>query len=159
MTGFDTHDHSHCQGEMLASAEDRCQAEGLRLTPVRRRVLEILGEEHRAIGAYAILERLAAEGLGSQPPVVYRALDFLVEQGFAHKIEKLNAYVACSHFNHAHAPVFMICQKCNAVAELEAGHDLGGLSALAAATGFRAERAVIEVAGLCPACQKHEARA
>ncbi|ARO14093.1 ferric uptake regulator family protein [Ketogulonicigenium robustum] len=158
MTGFENHDHAHCVGAMISNVEDRCAAEGLRLTPVRRRVLEILGEQHRALGAYAVLDRLSSEGHGSQPPVVYRALDFLVEHGFVHKIEKLNAYVACSymgsHMHSDHAPVFMVCRLCSAVAELEAGHDMVGLSDLASATGFTPERAVIEVTGLCPACRQ-----
>ena len=93
------------------------QTKGVRLTPVRRRVLEILLEEHRALGAYDVLQRLAAEGFGNQPPVAYRALDFLVEQGLAHRIRRLNAFTACMHPGEAHAPAFLICRACDAVAE------------------------------------------
>ena len=88
--GFAHHDHDTCVSEALAAAEARCAAEGLRFTPVRRKVLDILLQEHRALGAYDILDMLREEGLGSQPPVAYRALDFLVTHGFAHKIERLN---------------------------------------------------------------------
>jgi Fur family zinc uptake transcriptional regulator len=90
--------------EALAAAEARCAAGGLRFTPVRRKVLEILLQDHRALGAYSILDRLREEGFGSQPPVAYRALDFLVANGLAHKIERLNAFIACVHthrFPHA----------------------------------------------------------
>ena len=82
---------------LLAAAETRCAKESLRLTPVRRKVLELLLQEHRALGAYAILDLLREAGFGSQPPVAYRALDFLAEHGFVHKIERLNAFVACVH--------------------------------------------------------------
>ncbi len=97
VVGFEPHDHIGCIADAITVAEARCTANGLQMTPVRRRVLEILLQEHVALGAYAILERLRQEGLGSQPPVAYRALDFLVKHGFVHKIERLNAFVACSH--------------------------------------------------------------
>ena len=73
-TAFERHDHGACADAAMARATDLAAARGLRLTPVRRRVLEILLERHRALGAYEVLERLAAEGLGKQPPVAYRAL-------------------------------------------------------------------------------------
>jgi Fur family transcriptional regulator, zinc uptake regulator len=84
---FARHDHGHCSSDALARADALVQASGARLTPVRRRVLEILLEDHRAMGAYDVLQRLAGEGFGNQPPVAYRALDFLVEQGLAHRID------------------------------------------------------------------------
>lgn len=85
-TAFERHDHGACADAAMARATDLAATRGLRLTPVRRRVLEILLERHRALGAYEVLERLAAEGLGKQPPVAYRALEFLVENGLAHRI-------------------------------------------------------------------------
>ncbi|KAF0174317.1 MAG: Fur family transcriptional regulator zinc uptake regulator [Rhodobacteraceae bacterium] len=126
---------------------------GLRLTPVRRRVLEILLEAHRALGAYDVLTRLAAEGFGNQPPVAYRALDFLEEQGLAHRIRRLNAFTACMHPGETHAPAFLICRGCDAVAEAPAAPVLVALEAAAADTGFVIERSNIEALGLCPACQ------
>jgi Fur family zinc uptake transcriptional regulator len=137
-TAFGAHDHGACVAAALAAAEAVCAARGAQLTPVRRRVLEILLESHGAMGAYDVLARLDAEGMGKQPPVAYRALSFLVDQGLAHRIEKLNAFVACSHPGGAHAPAFMICRACGTVAE----------------AGFRIERTVMEAEGLCPACQE-----
>lgn len=150
--GFDQHDHTHCIADALSEAEARCAAEKLHFTPVRRRVLEILLERHRAMGAYEILEILAADGLGSQPPVVYRALDFLVQHGLAHRIEGMNAYTACAHPGQDHVPAFLICRSCKAVAEAETGLDHGRLGAAARATGFTIERVVVEAEGLCPTC-------
>ncbi|WP_254436767.1 Fur family transcriptional regulator [Ruegeria arenilitoris] len=152
--GFQKHDHESCVETALSTAEARCKEEGLRLTPVRRKVLELLLQEHRALGAYAILDRLREEGFGSQPPVAYRALDFLVQNGFVHKIERLNAFVACSHPGAAHSPAFMICRKCDAVAEAHSAPAKGVLGAAARAAGFEIERTVVEAEGICPDCTK-----
>lgn len=150
---FAAHDHAHCRTEVLSRAEALVAAQGGRMTPVRRRALEILLEEHRAMGAYDVLQRLAAEGFGHQPPVAYRALEFLEEQGLAHRIRRLNAFAACMHPGEAHAPAFLICQSCNALAEASATPVRAALDAAAAAAGFTVERANIEALGLCPACR------
>ncbi|ABV93445.1 putative zinc uptake regulation protein [Dinoroseobacter shibae DFL 12 = DSM 16493] len=150
--GFEKHDHGACVSQALAAAEARCAAEGLRLTPVRRKVLELLLREHRALGAYAILDLLREAGFGSQPPVAYRALDFLSEHGFVHKIERLNAFVACAHPTERHSPAFMICRLCDAVAEAQSPPSRGALGAAAKAAGFQIEKTVVEAEGLCPAC-------
>jgi Fur family zinc uptake transcriptional regulator len=150
--GFDRHDHAHCVKTAIAAAEARCSEEGLRFTPVRREALKILLQQHRALGAYEVLDRLRDAGFGSQPPVAYRALDFLVAHGFAHKIERLNAFIACAHPGARHSPAFMICRRCEAVAEAQSGPARGGLGAAAAAVGFQIERTVVEAEGLCPAC-------
>ncbi len=152
LVGFHKHDHDSCVESGLSNAEAQCSAEGLRLTPVRRKVLEMLLQEHRALGAYAILDRLREAGFGSQPPVAYRALDFLVENGFVHKIERLNAFVACAHPGAAHSPAFMICRKCDAVAETQSTSAKGALGAAARAVGFEIERTVVEAEGICPDC-------
>ena len=150
--GFAHHDHGTCVSDGLEAAEARCLAESLRFTPVRRKVLEILLQEHRALGAYAILDKLREDGFGSQPPVAYRALDFLVANGLAHKIERLNAFIACVHPSHAHTPAFMICRLCDAVAETQSSPARGALGDAARATGFRIERTVVEAEGVCPSC-------
>lgn len=150
--GFARHDHSACVSDGLLAAEARCADDGLRFTPVRRKVLEILLQEHRALGAYVILDRLRDEGFGSQPPVAYRALDFLVTHGLAHKIERLNAFIACAHPDQIHAPAFMICRLCDSVAEAQSEITRSGLTSVAKATGFRIERTVVEAEGVCPDC-------
>ena len=150
--GFEAHDHAACVSDALASADARCESEGLRLTPVRRKVLELLLQEHRALGAYAILDHLRDAGFGSQPPVAYRALEFLAEHGFVHKIERLNAFVACAHPGETHSPAFMICRVCDAVAEAPSAPAKGALGAAARAAGFQIERTVVEAEGVCPTC-------
>ncbi len=147
---FAAHDHQRCIASALSAAETTCAAADLRLTPVRRRTLEILLEAHEAVGAYDVLARLDADGFGDKPPVAYRALTFLVDAGLAHRIERLNAFVACTHPGAAHDPAFMICKTCGTVAEGEAA---GAMQSSAAAAGFQIERTVVEATGLCPACQ------
>lgn len=151
---FERHDHGCCLRDTLARAEEVASRAGARLTPVRRRALEILLEEHRAMGAYEVLEKLAEGGFGSQPPVAYRALEFLVDHGLAHKVRRLNAFAACMHPGEDHAPVFLICRACNAVAETEGQGVRAALDDAAEVAGFRVERANIEALGLCPACAK-----
>lgn len=150
--GFEKHDHGSCISVGLAAAEAHCVAKGLRFTPVRRKALEILLQEHRALGAYEMLDRLRDAGFGSQPPVAYRALEFLVANGFAHKIERLNAFIACAHPGANHSPAFMICRLCDSVAEAQSLPARGALGDAARASGFKIERTMVEAEGLCPTC-------
>ncbi|HBS49327.1 MAG TPA: Fur family transcriptional regulator [Rhodobacteraceae bacterium] len=150
--GFDAHNHQRCVETGLVAAEAHCAAQGLRFTPVRRAALEVLLGEHRAMGAYELLDRLHEAGFGSQPPVAYRALDFLVANGFVHKIERLNAFIACAHPGATHSPAFLICRLCDSVAEAQSSLARGSLGEAAQSTGFRIERTVVEALGVCPAC-------
>ncbi|MFD1882828.1 Fur family transcriptional regulator [Paracoccus pacificus] len=149
---FHDHDHLDCAADTLARAEAIARDHGARMTPVRRRVLQILLESHSAMGAYEILDRLGAEGFGNQPPVAYRALDFLVEQGLVHRIQRLNAFTACLCPGESHSPMFLICRACNRVAESSSGPFRDALAASAMAIGFQIERTTVEAVGLCPAC-------
>ena len=150
--GFETHDHKHCIQDGLSELRSQCSERKLQLTPVRQRVMEILLHQHRAVGAYEILDHLRAEGLGSQPPVAYRALDFLVSNGFAHRIERLNAFVGCAHLGKPHVPAFLICRSCNAVAEAPSRRISRVLGRAAREIGFEIEKLVVEAEGLCPTC-------
>lgn len=150
---FHVHDHSHCCGDLIKQAEEIAAARGARLTPVRRRVLEILLEQHRALGAYEVLERLAQDGFGNKPPVAYRALDFLVEQGMAHRVARLNAFMACTHPGQSHSPAVLICRSCQTVAEAPGTEIQAAIEGAAASAGFVVESTAIEVLGQCPACQ------
>ncbi len=151
--GFSNHDHSQCIAGTVAAVAARCATEGLQLTSTRQRVLEILLQKHRAMGAYDILDVLREDGLAAQPPTAYRALDFLTTHGFAHRIERLNAFVACAHTDEDHAPAFLICRACDAVAEVPAAPTRAALSQTAHAAGFTIERVTVEALGLCPNCQ------
>jgi Fur family zinc uptake transcriptional regulator len=150
---FLPHDHGACRGRARAAAEAVCAARRLRLTPARAFVLETLLESHRAMTAYELLEKLGAAGLGSQPPVVYRALDFLVGNGFVHRIERLGAFAACTHGGAEHNAAFLVCRACRRVAETAVPRPARGLAAEAARVGFAIERTVVEAEGLCGHCR------
>ncbi|MFC0200682.1 Fur family transcriptional regulator [Paracoccus rhizosphaerae] len=149
---FAPHDHQECAHRALDEAAARLAEQGARLTPVRRRTLEILLESHRALGAYEVLDRLAAEGFGRQPPVAYRALEFLVSHGMVHRLQRLNAFTACLHPGDDHHPAFLICRSCDKVAEAAGVPIRDSLTEIAGRGGFQVERATIEAVGLCATC-------
>lgn len=154
---FVPHDHQTCRERVRDDVAAACSARGLRLTPARAFVLETLLESHRALTAYELLDRLRAAGLGHQPPVAYRALDFLVRHGFAHRIERLGAYLACTHGEACHRAAFIVCRGCRSVAETALPHSGRGLIAQAARAGFDVERVVVEAEGLCADCRRDAA--
>ena len=154
---FAPHDHGRCRGEALAAAEAACAARKLRLTPARAFVLETLLESHRAMTAYELLGKLGEARLGSQPPAVYRALDFLVANGFAHRVERLGAFVACTHGGDDHSAGYLVCRACRTVAETTVTRPAASLVAGAEAAGFVIERTVVEAEGLCARCQAEAA--
>jgi Fur family transcriptional regulator, zinc uptake regulator len=146
--------HHHHHGDTLAEAEAHCARLGLRLTDMRRHVFEALAAAPGAMGAYDLIDALAAGGHKRLAPIsVYRALDFLKEAGLVHKIESLNAFVACPHL---HGPdevvVFMICDSCGRVEEATSDAVAKALSGVAGAIGFAPRGQVIEMRGRCRAC-------
>lgn len=155
--GFSRHDHKQCVSRALKQADDYCRLNKLRFTEVRRRTLGILLESHCAIGAYDVLERLSSEGLGSTPPIAYRALGFLLDNGFIHRVERLNAYIACSQPGLAHDPAFLICTECKSVAETSV-NSTGSLAQCARDSGFEIQHTTLEAEGQCPRCQRQAAR-
>jgi Fur family zinc uptake transcriptional regulator len=156
VVGFTTHDHNGCVRRALSQADTYCEVNQLRFTQVRRRTLGILLESHTAMGAYEVLGRLKLEGLGSKPPIAYRALGFLLDNGFIHRIERLNAFVACSHPGASHNPAFLICTDCGSVAETSVSPNMDALSKTARQNGFQIRHTTLEVEGQCPGCRQGE---
>ena len=109
----ESHDHDTCVADALAQAEEVCRRRGLRLTETRRRVLEIVWNSHKPVGAYDILEELGRDGKRPAPPTVYRALDFLIEAWLVHRLDSLSAFIGCSDPSHAHTGQFLICSECD----------------------------------------------
>ena len=150
----EAHDHDACIADALSAAEAYCKSHGLRLTELRRRVLELVWASHRPVGAYTVLERLAEEGRKAAPPTVYRSLEFLLEHGLVHRIESLNAYMGCNHPGTSHDAQFFICTRCGNALEM---HDTGiqrVISEDAARLGFRPAAQTVEITGLCASCDK-----
>jgi Fur family transcriptional regulator, zinc uptake regulator len=148
------HDHQRCTSAAIAHAETQCAARAQRLTPMRRQVLEILLSSHRPLGAYEIIDRLQQKSRPA-PITVYRALEFLRENGLVHRIESRNAFVACVH-NHQDNDlvIFLICERCGAVGEAPGGGAAEALKASSRAAGFSPKSPLIEVAGICAHCRE-----
>ena len=148
------HDHARCASSAIAHAEQQCAARAQRLTPMRRQVLEALLASHRPLGAYEIIERLAGRSRPA-PISIYRALDFLRENGLVHRIESRNAFVACVHDHGSDdLVVFLLCESCGAVGEAPGGDAAEALKASARAAGFSPKSPLIEVAGICSHCRE-----
>lgn len=147
------HDHGTCVEEALQQAKEICAEQGLRLTPQRQQILELIWREHKPVGAYELLERLRESGIKAAPPTVYRALEFLLEHGLIHRIESLNAYTGCTAPGTPHDGQFLVCNQCHHVAELDEAAISGQLDASANRLGFAIERQTVEISGLCPLCR------
>jgi Fur family zinc uptake transcriptional regulator len=153
---FEPHDHRHCIKVALDEAARICRERKGRLTEQRQRVLELVWNSHKPVGAYAILEQLRTEGFNGAPPTVYRALDFLLEHGLIHRIESLNAYTGCAHPGARHTGQFLICSQCQRVAELDDANVNKAINNTAQRYGFEANYQVVEIRGLCPKCQEQD---
>ena len=147
------HDHDLCVDDALKRAESLCQQQGLRLTPLRRRVLGLVWRGHKPVGAYDVLEALSDEGKRAAPPTVYRALEFLMEAGLVHRLDSLNAFIGCPHPSQPHSGQFLICRECHSVTEVAAGAINDRIQQFAEDEGFLAERQMLEVQGLCAQCR------
>jgi len=148
------HDHGSCASAAIAHAEELCAARAQRLTPMRRQVLEALLASHKPLGAYEIMERLAGDSRPA-PISVYRALDFLRDNGLVHRIESRNAFVACVQEHVGGDPmVFLICERCGSVGEAPGGTVAEALKTSCRAAGFAPKSPVLEIAGICSHCRE-----
>ena len=148
------HDHDRCASDAIAHAEATCLAHKEKLTPIRRRVLEALLASHAPLGAYELIDRLAEQGARPAPITIYRALDFLREQGLVHRIESRNAFIACAHNHESGDPVvFLICEKCGAVGEAASAAVAETIKNASRAAGFTPKTPVIEIYGICAHCK------
>jgi Fur family zinc uptake transcriptional regulator len=149
------HDHDRCAADAIRHAEQVCAGRAQKFTPIRRQVLQALLSSHRPLGAYEVIDELAKSMPRPAPITVYRALDFLMENGLVHRIESRNAYLACAHDHDAAAMVaFLICERCGSVGEIPASPVAQGLNDAARAAGFAPKLSVVEITGTCAHCQK-----
>jgi Fur family zinc uptake transcriptional regulator len=148
------HDHHHCKQDALQSAETYCRDRGVRLTPLRHQVLELIWASHRPVGAYDLLNQLSQDGRKAAPPTVYRSLDFLLENGLIHRINSLNAFVGCDHPGSDHTAQFFICNVCGQAAELDDTKVDSAINRHAKQMGFTIENRSIEICGTCEHCQR-----
>jgi Fur family zinc uptake transcriptional regulator len=144
--------HVHEAEAYLREVASVCEERGLRLTPLRERVLRLVGESPRPVKAYDLLDLIRDDKGPAAPPTVYRALDFLLEHGFIHKLESINAFVGCHQPRVQHSVPFLICDRCHSAVELEDERVTSLLNQQARALGFRPQAQTLEVHGLCAAC-------
>jgi Fur family transcriptional regulator, zinc uptake regulator len=148
------HDHDRCASDAITHAEAICATRAERLTPIRRRVLEALLASHAPLGAYDLIDRLAVRGARPAPITIYRALDFLREQGLVHRIESRNAFIACVQNHDSGDPVvFLICEKCGIVGEAASAAVADTIKTASRAAGFTPRTPVIEISGVCAHCK------
>ncbi|WP_137124412.1 Fur family transcriptional regulator [Roseomonas sp. HF4] len=142
----------------LQEAEEACLRRGARLTPLRRQVLELILDADAPVGAYALLDRLKADRPGAAPPTVYRALDFLLEHGLVHKVERLNAFIGCADaghghvHDHGHPHQFLICRRCGTTVEIADDAVARAIAEAASRAGFAATESTVEIEGTCARC-------
>ena len=147
------HQHAHCIEEAITTANRICEERGLRFTGLRRRVLELIWENHGSAKAYDLLENLGGD-YSAKPPTVYRTLGFLQENGLVHKINSLNAYVGCSHPLKHKDCFFLICSACNEVEECCGSSVAEALRSMASEQNFRPDHTTLEIEGRCVDCLK-----
>ena len=147
------HDHRDCVNSALLGAERHCTRFGLRLTPVRRRVLELIWRSHRPSGAYELLEQLAAEGHRPSPPTVYRALEFLLKHKLIHRVSSRNAFVGCSCPGDEHMAQIFLCDRCGIAVEQADPALNRQILNKARDMQFVLHEQTVELTGLCPQCQ------
>lgn len=146
------HDHGHDASAFVGAVASACELRGLRLTPLRLRVLELIAADSKPVKAYELLDRLKDDRSGAAPPTVYRALDFLLENRFIHKLESVNAFVGCHHPNEVHQVPFLICDVCTAAVEVCDERVSKLLNEQARERGFRPRAQTLEVHGVCASC-------
>lgn len=144
--------------DFLQQAEGLCQKRNQRFTDLRKQVLSLVCQSEQPVGAYALLDQMKEAGRSAAPPTVYRALDFLQEQGFVHRLASNNTYLACAHPQHQHEAVFLVCHRCGHTRELHTSGIYNAVAAMAEKVGFSVTHASVEVTGLCANCQSTETR-
>ena len=150
------HDHKRCISAALQQAKVLCDDNHARLTPIREAVLKTIWASHQPLGAYDIVDKMTLNthtGKRIKAPTVYRAIEFLLEQGLIHRIASLNAYIGCPFPGNSHNDFFLICRSCGSAAECSTEQLNNTVAQTAERTGFKVESQVIEISGLCPQCQ------
>lgn len=148
------HQHHPDAASYVEAVEGACRERGLRLTPLRREVLELMAGSGKPVKAYDLLDQLRDTHGSAAPPTVYRALDFLLGQGFIHKLESINAFVWCPHPTDDHQVPFLICDECESAVEVCDDQVATLIVTQARRMGFRPRAQTLEVHGVCERCRK-----
>lgn len=139
---------------LIDQAKSLCDERGARFTLTRQRVLELMLQHGGAVSAYDLLDSLKETDSGAKPPTVYRALDFLLEQHFIHRVESQNSFIACNHFSDDHQLQLFICEECQEVQELHSLQIQQSMNEQARLNDFLIHSQTIEARGLCHNCRQ-----
>lgn len=149
------HEHEQCIESAMALAQEICARNGARLTELRADVLKLIWQSHNPLGAYKLMDMLSELNTRRiAPPTVYRAIDFLLEQGLIHKIHSQNAYIGCTHPESPHNNCFLICKDCGVAIELPSEPVTTMVNAMADQYDFKIDQQSLEIEGVCAQCQK-----
>lgn len=146
------HDHQQCVTHALQTAEQLCTVRGVQLTTIRQQVLGLIWETHKAVKAYELLDKIKPLQSAAKPATIYRALDFLIEQGLIHRIESLNAFIGCRCSGQPHELLLLICKQCEEVEERAAVEVMRTIAEESAHAGFVIQSKAIEIQGICKKC-------
>lgn len=138
---------------LMQKAKLLCEQRNVRFTPIRERVFELLAYQKGGVGAYDLLDKLKQTEANAKPATVYRAIEFLTEQGFVHKIESTNEFLLCHHFDHTHPSQLLICDQCGSVEELHSEAIQEELVSHAKRSAFQISTQTVEAHGICHECQ------
>ncbi len=149
------HDHSVCIASALKQARSVCEKEGVRLTSLRKQILELIWQSHKPLGAYTLMEMLEKTSGRKRvaPPTVYRTLDFLMEQGLIHKVHSLNAFIGCATPAQKHNDALFICGDCGHTEEVRSGTIQQAINLSASQQKFTVREQILEVVGRCAECR------
>ena len=149
------HNHLNCIQTALNNASQLCTERGVQLTDIRKQVLELIWADHHAVKAYDLLERIKPLQAAAKPATIYRALDFLREQGFIHRVESLNAFIGCCNLKTVHQQLLLICKQCQNVEERAADSVMEALKQELQQAGFTSHHQAIEIHGICADCNQN----
>lgn len=157
MANAPAHNHQECINTALTRAKAICAAAGAKLTPQRQTVLQLVWQSHKPLGAYPLMGQLQQlTGKVVAPPTVYRALEFLLELGLIHRVHSLNAFIGCDHPGQPHSGQLLICKTCGDAQELDSRAIDSSITGLLPDNGFKAERVMLEITGVCSKCQGND---
>ncbi|MCD1280153.1 Fur family transcriptional regulator [Psychrobacter sp. CCUG 69069] len=157
--------------DRVAAAKEQCRARGVRFTPLRQQIYALVLQATKPVGAYDLITQLQQARLSAKdedikaskndaknvaPPTVYRSLEFLLAEGLIHQLTSINAYVPCCHPRAQHTAAFLICEQCQQVQECSSVPVQEMMSFAEQDVGFVVARSVIELSGLCQACQSDQ---
>lgn len=145
--------NNDCNCRSLEAVEQQCKQRGIRFTSIRKRILQLIWDSDCAVKAYDLLDEVKPYFNNAKPVTVYRALEFLLEQGMIHKVKSINAFIACKQPHCNDKQILLICTQCHEIEEMTGRNLMANISSELKQSGFINQINSIEVQGLCSNCE------